>query len=316
MPKESIQRKYHMTDAALIQWLRKMHALLLLYLADFTAYDLMFDALYATALNTEIDDAEALPDDPVVLGQQKALTEQVTANMILARDYFQHIKRFVKKAFPDSHAVWDEFGFSRYDEARNLQSKMIFFLRDLHVTADKYKTELIAVNYTQPMIDEILTIHGQLTSSDSSQEVKKETRSVDTEARVEAYNALYVKSADICESGQYIYRDDPAKYNMFIIPVDKGHKDIYTGPVGGGLTVTIIERDFTGDIMIELTNVGTTDLMFCLSATEGEACATGITVASGTSQSVNASELGDISNTFLNVTNLDPATEGSYSVAM
>ena len=56
--------------------------------------------------------------------------------------------------------------------------------------------------------------------------------------------------------------------------------------------------------------------MFCLSATEGEACADGITVASGTSQSVNASELGDVSNTFLNVTNLDPATEGSYSVAM
>ena len=41
MPKESIQRKYHMTDAALIQWLRKMHALLSLYLADFTAYDLV-----------------------------------------------------------------------------------------------------------------------------------------------------------------------------------------------------------------------------------------------------------------------------------
>ena len=81
-----------MTDAALIQWLRKMNALLLLYLTDFTAYDLMFDALYATALNTEIDDAEALPDDPVVLGQQKALTEQVTANMVLARDSFRTLK--------------------------------------------------------------------------------------------------------------------------------------------------------------------------------------------------------------------------------
>jgi hypothetical protein len=316
MPKESVHRIYNLNDAALIQWLRKMHALLLLYLPDFTAYDLMFDALYATALNTEINDAEALPDDPIVLGQQKALTEQVIANMVLARDIFQHIKRFVKKAFPDSPAVWDEFGFSRYDEARNLQSKMILFLRDLHVTADKYKAELIAVNYTQLMIDEILTIHGQLSSSDSSQEVKKETRSVDTQARVEAYNVLYVKGADLCESGQYIYRSDPAKYNMFIIPVEKGHKDIYTGTVAGGETVNIMEKEFTDDDEIELTNVGTTDLMFCLAPSAIDACADGITLASGTSQTVNASELGDVSNTFLNVTNLDPATEGSYSVAM
>ena len=140
--------------------------------------------------------------------------------------------------------------------------------------------------------------------------------STDTEERVEAYNALYEKGADICESGQYIYRNEPAKYNMFIIPAEKGHKDIYTGTVGANVTHSVIEMPFSDDIVIELTNVGTTDLMFCLSATEGEACTAGITVASGTSQTVNASELGDVSNTFLNVTNLDPATEGSYSVAM
>ena len=140
--------------------------------------------------------------------------------------------------------------------------------------------------------------------------------STDTEERVEAYNALYEKGADICESGQYIYRNEPAKYNMFIIPAEKGHKDIYTGTVGANVTHSVIEMPFSDDPEIELTNVGTTDLMFCLSATEGEACTAGITVASGTSQTVNASELGDVSNTFLNVTNLDPATEGSYSVAM
>ena len=103
---------------------------------------------------------------------------------------------------------------------------------------------------------------------------------------------------------------------MFIIPVEKGHKDIYTGTVGENVTHTIVEDVFSDDFEIELTNVGTTDLMFCLSATEGEACTDGITVASGTSQTVNASELGDVSNTFLNVTNLSPDTEGSYSVAM
>ena len=316
MGKEPIIRIYSFSDSSLIQWMRKMAAILSLYLTDFTTYDPMYDMAYAIALETEVDDAEALPDDPTVLGQQKAFTEQVAANMILSRDVFLHIRRFVKKAFPNSPAKWDEFGFSRYKAVRNTQDKMILFLRDLHVTAEKYKTELIAVNYTQVMIDEILTIHGLLTSTDSSQEVKKETRTVDTETRITAYNTLYEKGADICESGQYIFRSVPSKYNMFIIPVEKGHKDIYTSTVGGGLTVTIVEKDFTGDFVIELTNIGTTDLMFCLSATEGEACADGITVASGTSQSVNASELGDVSNAYLNVTNLDPATEGSYSVAM
>ncbi|MBL7129748.1 MAG: hypothetical protein ISS16_12315 [Ignavibacteria bacterium] len=316
MPKEPIHRIYSFSDSALIQWMRKMAAILQLYLTDFGTYDPMFDMAFAIALETEVDDAEAIPDDPTVLGQQKAYTEQVAANMILSRDVFLHIKRFVKKAFPNSPAKWDEFGFSRYKHVRNTQDKMILFLRDLHVTAEKYKTELIAVNYTQAMIDNILATHGLLTGSDSDQEVKKDTRTVDTETRIIAYNTLYEKGADICDAGQYLYRNDPAKYNIFIIPVEKGHKEIYTGTVGGGLTVTVIEKDFTGDFLIELTNIGTTELMFCLSAAEGEACTAGITVASGTSQTVNASELGDVSFTFLNVTNLDPATEGSYSVAM
>ena len=41
-----------------------MVAILQLYLTDFGTYDPMFDVAYATALETEIDDAEAIPDDP------------------------------------------------------------------------------------------------------------------------------------------------------------------------------------------------------------------------------------------------------------
>jgi len=95
-----------------------------------------------------------------------------------------------------------------------------------------------------------------------------------------------------------------------------GEEDVYTGTVAENVTHSIIEMPWSDDPEIELSNIGTTDLMFCLSPTEGTACTAGVTVTPGTTQTVNASELGDISYTFLNVTNLSSDTEGEYSVTI
>jgi hypothetical protein len=315
MAKNPIIRKFMMSDGSMIQWARKIKALLLLFLADFTAYDAMFTNPFVTAYGTQIDDAEALPDDEVVLGQQKALSDVVEQNMQLCRDKFQQIKRFAMKAFPNQPAVWDEFGFSRYDFSRQVQTRMILFMRDLHVTAQRYNAQLIAVNFTQPMIDEIQTLHDSINTSDSSQEVKKETRTLDSQTRVTAYNDVYDKGSDICEAGKYIYRNDPAKYNMFIIN-PSGIQSVFTGSISAGETQNILEKTFDANAQIILTNTGTADLQFALKLNAGDVVLVGegVTVLAGTSQTVQASALGDeTQNHFLNVTN-NTAQEGSWSV--
>jgi len=102
----------------------------------------------------------------------------------------------------------------------------------------------------------------------------------------------------------------------FIRSVEPDEKEIYTGTVAENVTQSVIEEPFTDDPEIVLSNTGTTDLMFCLAPTAETACTAGITIAPDESQTVNASELGDISYTFLNVTNLSSDTEGEYSVSI
>ena len=59
-----------------------------------------------------------------------------------------------------------------------------------------------------------------------------------------------------------------------------------------------------------------TDLMFCITTDETTACGSGVQVNAGGSSTVSASDLGDPSNMYLNVTNLSPDTEGSYKVTI
>jgi len=317
MAKSPIERNYEMGDASLIQWVRKIKALLSLFLADFTNYDAMFDAAFVTAYNTQIDTAEALPDDFVVSGQQEALTDIVEQKMEECRRKFVHIKRFVRKAFPAQPGIWDEFGFSGYLAARHSQPKMVIFFRDLSSVASSHSAQLIAVNYTQPMIDEIQTLYTEITAADSSQEIKKQTRKTSTQSRVLAYNSLYEVGLDICESGQVIYEDDPAKFNMFIVN-PSGAQTVYTGGILPGETKNTVEKTFKADDEITLTNTGTADWEAGLMLNAGDVVlvGAGVTVLAGTTQTVQASALGDVTqNHFLNVTN-NSGTDGSWSVTI
>ena len=84
-----------------------------------------------------------------------------------------------------------------------------------------------------------------------------------------------------------------------------------------GETKNIVENTFAEDDEITIENTGTGDLDFGLMNLIGDVVApgTGVTVAAGTSQTVTASQLGDVANHFLNVTN-NGAVDGSCSVTI
>lgn len=91
----------------------------------------------------------------------------------------------------------------------------------------------------------------------------------------------------------------------------------YVGTVGGGMTVNILEGGFLENTVFVLMNTGTTILRFCIADSAETACSTGIEVSAGGSETVTAAQLGyQPAWDFFNVTNLDPAIEGSYSAAM
>lgn len=83
-----------------------------------------------------------------------------------------------------------------------------------------------------------------------------------------------------------------------------------------GSTENIVEQTFTANDEITMENTGTGDLDFGLVLLVGDVVVAGVTVAAGTSQTVTASQLGDVTqNHFLNVTN-NSGVDGSCSVTI
>ena len=82
-------------------------------------------------------------------------------------------------------------------------------------------------------------------------------------------------------------------------------------------TKNVVEKTFAADDEITIENTGTGDLDVGLMNLVGDevGAGTGVTVAAGTSETVTASQLGDVANHFLNVTN-NGAVDGSCSVTI
>lgn len=245
------------------------------------------------------------------------LTQNMNAAMKLAQDKVWELRRFVKKAFPNDKAKLIEFGFNRYETLKNSQPKLTSFMRDLHTKSVSNSAALITAKYSQARIDEIDTLSDTLNTKDNLQETKKDTRPLSTQTRVIACNANYDKMADLCDAGKFIYRNDPAKYNMFIIDTT-GSQTVFTGGILSAETKNILEKIFAANHQITLTNTGTGNLEFGLMKLVGDVVpvGAGITVLSGTSVTVQASALGDVTqNHFLNVTN-NSGIDGSWSVTI
>lgn len=126
---------------------------------------------------------------------------------------------------------------------------------------------------------------------------------------------MYDSTRDLCEDAKIIYVNDYAKYNLFLIPgVDKGSSASGGGDMGG--TANTIVKQFQPTAELKLESKGSTDLIFCFAPDAVTACAEGVTVPAGESVTVQAIELGDTANEYLNVTNLSPDQAGSWKVSI
>ena len=173
----------------------------------------------------------------------------------------------------------------------------------------------------QPFVDLFTDILNRYTAGRTAQLQKiGETKDLDTQTdqfQIDGADQLFHNLLFIADN----FRNQPEIVTdffdeSFISSGGGEEKEIYTGTVAENVTHTIVEDVFSDDPEIVLSNTGTTDLMFCLAPTAETACTAGITIAPDESQTVNASELGDISYTFLNVTNLSSDIEGEYSVSI
>ena len=117
------------------------------------------------------------------------------------------------------------------------------------------------------------------------------------------------------------FASDPAQVDRFfdlsLIQNPPKDKDTFAVIVAGGDTANVTEG-IEETTQLKLFNTGSTAGRFFTSdsATGTSEPGQGIELAPNTSTTVVATDLGDPGNTFLNVTNLDPENQGSYSVVI
>lgn len=115
------------------------------------------------------------------------------------------------------------------------------------------------------------------------------------------------------------FASDPAQIERFFdIPLIQNppkDKDTFSVIVAGGDTANMIDGGFTDTTQFKLFTGDTAGRFFTSTSPTGDT-GSGIALAPNTNTTVVATALGNPGNTFLNVTNLDPLNQGSFSVVI
>ena len=313
-----IVRLYNCPDSVMLVSADTLYVLYVEDESEFFAYNpVMFPPGFKTIFQTHITAARDVIKDVVVVDEQQEETFEVTAKMKECFSYFQKMKPTIMFTFPNKPAVWNQFGFNDYDFARRSQGRMVQFMDMLHKTSVKYSVELIAKGWTQLKIDECETLAGQLNVENTEQEQAKKNRPVETQERIVILNTCWEDMVFVTNAAKAVFYDDYAKLHQYTLPSGGGDEQhTFDVDVITGATVNILQQIFTANDEITLENTGTGDLDFGLMKLVGDVvnAGTGVNVAAGTTQTVTASQLGDVTqNHFLNVTN-NSGVDGSCSV--
>jgi len=218
---ETVKRTFTIADQYMIEHSKVKRLLFIDDQAQFVGLDPDYANPYEDDWATAIGLSETQPTDEIILDQVTQLTAAIDTQMTLCRNKFQDTKRFIEKAFPNNPGVWNEFGYNNYDAQRRSQTGMIEFMKLLHTTATKYSAQLIAANYLAPAIAEIATLRTALDNANNAQELFIAQRPLATQTRVNAHNHTWTYSVSVARAAKSIFRNDPARYNMYLLPASE-----------------------------------------------------------------------------------------------
>jgi hypothetical protein len=218
-------RNYNFADADMTQTSRTKRQHYINHKADFTELDpVEFTVDFETDWLAAIEAAEGAETAEARDDQQRQETDDVNTEMGRAKAKYGEAKYFIEKVHGGTPTA-DKFGLDDYEEASKSQSETANFLQRLYNTCNSatYKPDLITAGFTQPKIDEILTIKNDLVKEDTEQNVFGENSGVDTKERIDILNACWLFSQKANKASKVIYREQPELLNLFLFP--RGSED-------------------------------------------------------------------------------------------
>ncbi len=214
-------RIYTGPDAEMIQASRVMHGLFVEDKEAFTNFDGGFSDPFAENWLQKIEAGNDVVQDSAYVSGQIELTKNVELRMNECRDFFQMMKYFIEKAFPNKKEIWAQFGVNDYEKARLSETKMIQFFGVLHKTSIEFSADLIAAGFNQEKIDKIASLQTDLTNADYEQEMSKKKRPAVTQERIEKLNECYQLMQKVSKAGKIIFVNNRAKFDQYLLPNER-----------------------------------------------------------------------------------------------
>jgi hypothetical protein len=109
------------------------------------------------------------------------------------------------------------FGFDTYKKAQKKQLTFTKFMLLFYEMASKHNAKLIAANYSQTQIDEILTLHNALDNAIIARDLFIKNRPVQSSSRIESLNNAWRFNTTICGAARSIYKDNYTKLKQYEI---------------------------------------------------------------------------------------------------
>ena len=277
------------------------------------------DALAITAFRDQTEEFDNLETDEEYLGLQNDIGIVKDGNAEIVRVAVRRIMTMAENEFGKKSAIVRRFGVS--DLSNMSDAELHRCAKRVKRVATGYLALLASEGLTEPIITDLETKNQTFEDSIEEHEDAIADRDDAQEDRVEKANALYSQMEKHCNTGKDIWETtNAAKANDYILYPSEGGNG--TEPIDLIVliaeTKNVVERTFAEEDEITIDNTGTGDLDVGLVLLVGDVVGVGagVTFAAGTSETVTANQLGDVTqNHFLNVTN-NSGVDGSCSVTI
>lgn len=226
------------------------------HLTSFSAMRGFYDAVYGDTANTEIDNAELLPDDQARYAQVEVLRTELSELADQCLSQWQLLKRYISTSFPEAtlKARLEEAGALKYEKAANYNWEV---LKQLNISATGFITlHIAALTAGNNMPNTFETQYSTRTASYQAkmqQFLDEEELAVQaTDKKVEANNNIHSKLMSMFRDGQEIFKKEEPVKRQFVFdtvlsivsgPGIAGIRGIVTNSVTalplGGVLVTV-----------------------------------------------------------------------------
>jgi hypothetical protein len=315
---QEVQKLYNKTHPEMLEDATVKETFAAEDITKISDFDTKIDLPFLTLCGTRLTAAKAILTDEMVMDQVMQMSQAMKDLLNGCRNGFQDVKHFVEKAFPNDKGVKKEFGYDDYEDARKSQPKMIVFMKMLATTVGKYSVQLTDQGMPATLPTRITNLAKDIETANKEQEVSKSGRTITTQERINAYNAVWKDLQVICSAGKRAHINDYARYRRYILyttnqqpPVLPDEYDV----LPAGQTATAL-TEFTTVTPIVFINAGETDLRFFRHTVEDAPNGDLGFVLTAGAQVVK--DIQDVPGTgdFINVTNLSTDKEGLYLVRM